>query len=184
MKHAWGALVLAAAATAASASGGDRWVHVRVDDRQDRDQSVDLQLPLSMVSAILPSLKAQVDGDGITVDGREMSLAEARATWRAVKNAGDGEYVRVRDAGDQVRVSKKGGFLLVDVDEPSDHGGKVRVKLPATVVDAVLGRGDAIDLDAVAKSLADLPDGDVIVVESDDSHVRIWIDGRPAGSTR
>jgi hypothetical protein len=180
MRHLCGALVLAVAATATGAAAGDRWVHIRVDDRSERDSSVDVQVPLSMISAMLPTLKARVDAEGLTLHGRDLSLAEAREYWTAVRNAKDGDYVRVRDAGDDVRVSKKGGFLLVDVDEKGDRGAKVRVRMPASIVDAVLGRGEAIDLDALAKAFADLPDGDVVLVEDGDSHVRIWIDGRPA----
>jgi hypothetical protein len=180
MRHLWGAVVLAAAVGATGAAAGDRWIHIRVDDRSERDSSVDVQVPLSMVSALLPSLKARVDAEGLSLHGRDMSLAEARDAWHAVKNATDGDFVRIKDAGDEVRVSKKGGFLLVDVDERGERGSKVRVRMPASIVDAVLDRDGEIDLDALAKSLADLPDGDVVLVEDGDSHVRIWIDGRPA----
>ena len=180
MRHLCGALVLAVAATATGAAAGDRWIHIRVDDRSDRDSSVDVQVPLSMISAMLPTLKARVDAEGLSLHGRDMSLAEARGYWTAVRAAKDGDYVRVRDAGNDVRVSKKGGFLLVDVDDKGEGGGKVRVRMPVTLVDAVLSRGEAIDLDALGKAVADLPDGDVVLVEDGDSHVRIWIDGRPA----
>jgi hypothetical protein len=188
MRRTWGPWILAVVVSGAALAGGDtRWVHVRVSEASHGDSRVDVQLPLSMIRAVVPQIVARVDRHGgIGIDGSRADVEEWRAYWSAVKVSRDGEYVTVRDGGDEVHIAKRGGFVLVDVNEHGERGSKVRMRLPVALVDAVIGHGDAIDSDALSGILADLPDGDLVTVDDDGDgdgdgeHVRIWIDGRPA----
>ena len=78
-----------------------------------------------------------------------------------------------------MRVSKKAGLVHVDVDEKGASGSKVRLRLPVPLVEAIVG-GGAVDGDALVKALSSVPDGDLVTVDDEDSHVRIWLDGAPA----
>jgi hypothetical protein len=183
MKKILGYLVLACAtgiASRASASG-DRWLHVRVDDADGAGGHVDIQVPIGMVSSLLPALKGAHGRGSIHVDGKGVDISELRGYWNAVRAAKDGEYVTVRDEDSDVRISKSGGYLRVNVDGKGD-GGRVRMKLPVPLVDAALVGGDSIDLEAIGKALADAPLGELLSVDDDDSHVRIWIDAEPAAA--
>jgi hypothetical protein len=113
------------------------------------------------------------------VDGDAVDLEEIRGYWSAVRSAKDGEYVTVRDADSDVRVSKRGGYFLLNVD---DKGGRsrVRMKLPLPLVDAVLDGRDSINLEALGGALAKAPPGEILTVDDEDSHVRIWIDAAAA----
>ena len=190
MRRTWGLWILAVVVTGAALAGGDtRWVHVRVSEGSHGDSRVDVQLPLSMIRAVVPQIVARIDRHGgITIHGSRADAEEWRGYWNAVKASRDGEYVTVRDHGDEVHIAKRAGVVLVDVDERGgrgerrERGSKVRMRLPVALVDAVIGRGDTIDSDALATILADLPDGGLVTVDEDGDgdHVRIWIDGRPA----
>jgi hypothetical protein len=78
-------------------------------------------------------------------------------------------------------VAKENGFLVVHADE--EDGEKVRVTMPLEVVDAMLsGDSDELDLIAALDALASYNGGDLVTVESEDSHVRIWIDSSDSGN--
>ena len=180
MRKLLGALVLASVAGCASAAtSDDRWIHLRVDDAGGDNGRVDIQVPIGLVSTLLPALKGKHGHGGIHVDGKDVDMAEIRGYWNAVRSAKDGEYVTIRDDDSDVRISKHGGFLRVTVDERAG-GSRVRMKMPIPLVDAVLAGGDRLDLDAVGAALARIPVGEILTVDDDDSHVRIWIDGEAA----
>ena len=87
----------------------------------------------------------------------------------------------VRSEDETVRVAKERGFLLVEVNERrgNEH---VLVKMPIGVVEALLGGDDGkLDLAAAIRRLGDFDGEDLVVVESDDSKIRIWIDADESG---
>ena len=182
MKRTFGCLVLACVTLSVSqvAASDDRWIHVRVDDTDGAKGRVDIQVPIGMVSSLLPALKGGHGHGSIHLDRREVDVAELRGYWNAVRAAKDGEYVTVRNEDSDVRISKSGGYLRLTVDDNKRKGGRVRMKLPVPLVDAALVGGDTIDLGAIAKALADTPAGELLTVDDEDSHVRIWIDAQPA----
>jgi hypothetical protein len=177
MKKLLGCLALAGVVGGvARAASDDRWIHIRVDDADGAKGRVDIQVPVSLVSSLLPALNRSHGHGTIQLgDDSSMDLAELRDYWKAVRGAKDGEYVTVRDRDSDVRVSKRGGYFLLNVD---DRGGKsrVRMKVPLPLVDAILDGGDEINLDALGGALAKAPEGELLTVDDDDSHVRIWID--------
>jgi len=180
MKKLLGCLVLAGiVGGGARAASDDRWIHIRVDDADGAKGRVDIQVPVSLVSSLLPVLNRSRGHGTIQVNDRDMDLAELRGYWSAVRAAKDGEYITVRDQDSDVRVSKRGGYFLLNVD---DRGGKsrVRMKIPLPLVDAVLAGGDELDLDALGGALAKAPAGELLTVDDEDSHVRIWIDDEVA----
>lgn len=177
------ACVLALTLTLAPSTAGDssRWIHVRVDEDGDDGAKVDIQVPLTMVSSLLPTLKKKIEihqGRIDLGDDDEMTLDEMRGYWAAVKRSKDGNYVTVRDGSDTVRIAKRGGIVHVDVT--ADRGSeRVKLRLPAPIVDAVLGENDSIDVGELMRALAGVPNGEIIAVDGDDSRVRIWIDDKP-----
>jgi hypothetical protein len=180
MKYLLGALMLVGLAGRGAWAGAsdDRWIHIRVDDRDEGHGRVDIQVPLTMVSSLLPMLKDKTSAGAVHIDGRDVDLDEMRGYWAAVRSAKDGDYVTVRDEGAHVRIAKSAGNLLLNVDE-SGGGSRVRMKLPLPLVDAVLAGGNTIDLDALGKALEKAPTGEILTVDDADSHVRIWIDSAP-----
>ncbi len=180
MKKLLGCLVLVGiAGGAVAAASDDRWIHVRVDDADGDKGRVDIQVPIGMIESLLPILKGVHGHGSIHVDAKSMDLAEFREYWTALRAAKDGEYVTVRDEDSDVRIAKRGGNFLLTVD---DKGGRsrVRMKVPLPIVDAVLAGGETLDLGALGGALAKAPAGELLSVDDEDSHVRIWIDGAAA----
>lgn len=178
MKKLLGSVLFASVALGASqaSAADDRWIHVRVDDADGAKGRVDIQVPIGLVSSLLPAFRGSHAHGSIQIDGKQ---AELRNYWNAVRAAKDGDYVTVRDDDSDVRISKSGGYFRLSVDDKGG-GGRVRLKLPLPLVDAVLSGGDTIDLDAVGVALAKAPSGELLTVDDDDSHVRIWIDSKAA----
>lgn len=180
------ALLLSAGAVQAQQSADDgttRWVHVRIEEADSTKASINL--PVSMVDAALQSrghdgfdagdLELGPDGD--------VSVDDLRRMWREARDAGDADFVDVRDGDEHVRVYKRDGRLHVKVDE--DGKEKVRIDLPATVVDALLGaEGQRLDFQAAARALGDAGQQEVVRIDDGASSVRIWVDDRSGGTTR
>lgn len=183
MKKILGCLVLACitGGIAPASASDDRWIHVRVDDTDGAGGHVDIQVPIGLVSSLMPALKGAHARGSIHVDRKSMDLGELRGYWKAVRTAKDGQYVTVRDEDSDVRISKSGGFFRLTVDEKGG-GSRVRMKIPLPLIDAALVGGDTIDLDAIGKALANAPAGELLTVDDEDSHVRIWIDAQPAAA--
>lgn len=167
----------------ADAAAGGRWIHVRVQDLRGGDDSISVNVPLSMIGSFLPEI--DIDDFTNSEDGwigldRGSAGVSLREILDAVRDAPDGEFLRIRSRDENVRVVKENGFLRIDVDEPD--GDRVRIRLPIEVVEAMLASDeDRIDLEAALDALADFDGEDLITVESDDSTIRIWIDDRENG---
>jgi hypothetical protein len=170
----------------ADTSGQDSWIHVRVEE--EGTQKVSLNLPLPLIDVALRNRS----GDGFAEDLRlgdrhDVSVEDLRRVWRQVRDAGEAELVNLEDDDAQVRVYKRGDRVHVDVDE--DGAEKVRIELPAAIVDALLGgEGDRLDLSAAARELAKVGEGHIVRIDDRDekTRVRVWVDqqsGDPANGS-
>jgi hypothetical protein len=172
-------LVLATGTALAGVEG--RWLHVRVQDHDEDGEFVAVNVPLELVGALLPTIETdEFRGGKIVIDDDDFDEIDLRAALKALRDTPDGEYVTVRSRDENVRVAKERGFFLIDAED--DGGDRVRIRMPLEVVDAMLGSGrNEIDVMAALDVLADSGNGDLITVESDDSHVRVWIDSNQVG---
>jgi hypothetical protein len=113
----------------------------------------------------------------MSINSHDITPAEVRALLEAFRQAGDGEYVTVDGVDEKVRVTKSGGFFLVDVEERGEEREQVRVNVRMEVLEALLSGGkDELNFQAAAKSLRNHAGEDLVTVVSEDETVRIWID--------
>jgi hypothetical protein len=169
-------LALAAAAVpASSASAADLWLHVSVDETDGAQ--VRVNLPLAFLETALRMVPEDELRDGkLVLQDTELSVAELRTLWHSLDAAGDAVLMEVHDNGEHVNVSRRGGYLLVEVDGPD----AVDVRIPGAVVDAMLaGDGDELDLAAALRALAAAGEGELVAVTETDSQVRVWVDASP-----
>lgn len=189
-----GLAVAAVAALAASAPVAAQsptpWLHVRVEEAKDATK-VAVNLPLSVVEAVLKASPEMIERHGKIHLGREhgMKLADLRKVWKELAAVGDAELVSVESEDENVKVQRKGDLVLVMVDKKpwTDKDGKtkkrgeqVRVEVPVSLVDALLsGEGEEANIEAAVLELRKRR-GDIVRVQDDDSHVRVWIDDQNA----
>jgi hypothetical protein len=175
------ALLLAAPLHTAQAQ--DRWLHVAVDGGDD---IVRVNLPLTLVTTLAPLVAKHADAHFLELNDHELSREELVQIVTAVRGAKDGEYVTVQDGDGDVRISKKGAFLTIQVDETNRRGKapsgeRVEVKMPLDVIVALIsGDEDKLDLAAALQALAKHGSGDLVTVKDDGETVRVWIDDKSA----
>ena len=177
--HKWtavAAMIILVAMPLAAAE--DLWIHVRVNDGGESGQTVRVNLPLQLIEQILPMVNHEpLAGGKIHLgDIPELDKIDLQGILDAVAGAEDGEFVTIDSSQQKVRVAKEGDQVLVHVDEGDTT--RVRLTLPMTVVSALAsGSGEELDILAALRELGQFR-GDLVTVEEDGSHVRIWIDGQ------
>jgi hypothetical protein len=174
------ALMICLTAGTALAGADGHWLHVRVEESDRDGEKINVNIPLSVVMAILPAIETDdFRGGRINIGRGQIDDIDLHQILQAFKDSPDAQFVTIEGSDESVSVSKERGFLLVDVD---DDGDSVRVRLPLDVVDALLGgHDDELDLVAALGALADHGGGDLVTVDSDDETIRVWIDTRAGG---
>ncbi len=182
--------------TNTTASKSEQWIHVRVESREDRNETVRVNVPVEMAEKVLPAIHHDNLHDGkVRFDSAHMNDMDLRGILDAVRNARDGEYVALQSHDSNVRVAKDSGYLYVHVSDKSDarkaaKEGKetakssrqetqVEVKVPMKVVDALLSAGkDELDILAALKALSAHGDTELVTVKDAENTVRVWIDSK------
>ena len=170
--------ILAVTLACSLALAGDAWVHVSVDSTDAEGESVRVSLPFSFIETLLPMVNVEPLREGrLVLDDVDLEGLDLRALLKGIAEVDDADFIKVRDGDETVSVSKKDGFLHVDVDEA--HGGeRVRLRLPMSIVDALVtsdGEPNSLDLAAAMRALSAF-EGDLITVQNGRETVRIWID--------
>jgi len=185
MKRAFAVLsILAFAAAlplAAQTNQPERWLHVRVDCTDPGGEMVRINVPLSLAEKVIPAIHEGPIRDGkITIRDSHMNDVDLRALLAAVRDARDGEFVTVQRRDGEVRVAKQNGFLLVHVrDLHHEKNGRVEVRVPMTVVNALVSSGsDQLDLAAGIRALAASGDTELVTVKDDHDTVHVWVDSK------
>jgi hypothetical protein len=176
-------MILAAlsAASAVPAAASGQWLHVAVDESGPDGETVRVNVPVELVTKILPLVRHEGLADGkvkVKLGEEDMSAADLRAIWDAVRSSSDGDYVTVDGPKEKVRVAKRGGLLLVQAQESAEKPERVEIQIPLTVVDALFSgvEKDELNVAAAVEALARHGNGDLVTVSDADSHVRIWVD--------
>jgi len=168
---------LAVTAMAAPAPA-ERYLHVKVDDAS-KGESVNVNVPLAMAQAILPTInKGTLHNGHVTIGDTDFNGVDVRALLDAIRTAPDNEFVTVKEKDQDVRVAKSNGNLIVHVLDKSKDGEKVDVTIPMKVVDALFStvKDNQLDVAAAIRALSDAGDAVLVTVQDATEHVRIWID--------
>src|SRR5579863_1946762 len=172
------AVTAMAAPTKGPATATERYLHVKVDD-STKGESVNVNLPLSMAAAILPTVnKGTLHNGHVTIGEADFNGVDVRALLDAIRTAPDNEFVTVKEKDQDVRVAKSNGNLIVHVLDKSKDGQKVDVTIPMKVVDALFStvKDNELDVAAAIRALSDAGDAVLVTVQDATEHVRIWID--------
>jgi hypothetical protein len=168
--------VLLVAATA-GATDGTRWLNVHVTEHEG-GTNVEVHLPLNLVLTVLKNVDVENFHSGkvdLELDDADINFPEIMA---AIKDAPDGEFVKVDAEDAKVLVSKQGGTIVINVTEGGEEKHSVvNVTVPASMIDALaIDENNQIDVVALLESFEDLPNGELVTVDADDARVRVWIE--------
>ncbi len=188
------AMSLAQNTTSASTSTAkEQWIHVRVESKDNKGETVRVNVPIEMAEKVLPAINKNNLHDGkLRIDSAHMGDVDMRAVLDAVRTAKDGEYVTVQSNEDNVRVAKSAGYLYIHVTENGKKAtgkesakasptkeSRVEVKVPMKVVDALFSAGDdELNVVAALRALSANGDTELVSVKDDENTVRVWIDSK------
>ncbi|RMG47595.1 MAG: hypothetical protein D6718_03135 [Acidobacteria bacterium] len=171
------AAILVALLASGLAAAQERWLHVRIVDASDDATDVKINLPLETVRALLPAFQEAVREAyrEVRSDLAEQGV-DLEAIRQALQNVPDGEFVTIQSAGENVRIAKEKGFLVVRVNEADKE--RVDLKVPTRVFEVLVAAGDdeSVDLAAALDALAETTGQDLVQVTDGESRIRIWID--------
>ena len=176
--------VTAIAAPTTAAPATERYLHVKVDDSA-KGESVNVNLPLSMAAAILPTVnKGTLHNGHVTIGEADFNGVDVRALLAAIRTAPDNEFVTVKSKEQDVRVAKSNGNLIIHVrdsgKESGKSGQKVDVTVPMKVVDALFSTAKQNELDVAAaiRALGEAGETVLVTVQDAEQNVKIWIDSK------
>src|SRR6202047_4690878 len=159
----------------------DRWLHVRVDNPDSKEETVRVNVPLELAEKLLPTInRDRLQSGKVKIDEIDCHGVDLRALLDAVRTSKDGEFVTVQNKESDVRVAKQNGMLLVHViDKNRGKKSQVEVKVPMRVVDALFSAGkDELDLVAALHALSSQGDTELVSVKDDENTVRVWLDSK------
>lgn len=185
-----GAAVLAVALMAGSmmtalpaqAAPSDLWIHVRVDNPDNRGDMVRVNFPVALAEVIVSSVNHdQLRHGHINIGDADLNGVDLRSIMDALKTAKDGEFISVKHGDQTVRVAKQGGILIIHVNDPNRGKAQdVEIHVPMTVVDAlVTSGGNDLDIAAALHALAAHgTDTELVSVKDGRQTIRIWLDSK------
>ncbi|HEV2176697.1 MAG TPA: hypothetical protein VGW33_05805 [Terriglobia bacterium] len=180
------AVLIFCAAGAARGATPERWLHLKVDSGHGHEETVRINLPLSLAEKVIPTVQAdQLRSGRITIGNTSINGVDLRELVAALRQASDTEFVSVEDHDNTVHISKRDGNLLIKVIEKPrsngrhDGGQNVDIKVPFPVVEALLsGPKNQLDLMAGLRALETYGDATLVTVNDEQDNVRIWVDTR------
>ena len=178
MKKILVVLAVLAMGTVALAAPAERYLHVRVDDAHS-GQKVRVNVPLSLAEKVIPAISHGRLQDGkVSIGHFEANGVNVRQLLDALKTAPDGEFVTVQEPGQNVRVAKKNGVLIVHVNDQKGEKQNVEVTVPWSVAEALASnvQDQQLNVEAAIQALEKVGDMTLVTVTGDRQTVRVWID--------
>lgn len=154
----------------------DDWLHVFVED-DGGQETVRVNLPFQLVEAVLPLIDEDDFHHGrVVIDDEDFDREEMEAILHAVEKAEEGEYIRVEGVDEDVSVAKKGKILFIRCEEDDES---VDVRVHFDFFRALLqGEENELDVLGAFQTLRDRKGETLVMVNDEESRVRIWIDDR------
>ena len=171
------------ASTLALAAPATRYLHVKVSNPTTHEL-VRVNVPLTLAEKVIPAINHGELRDGkVHIGNMTADHVNVRAILDALKTAPEGEFVTVQNTGDDVRVAKEHGQVVVHVIDKNSKQN-VDVTVPWDVVEALVSdtAADQLNVEAAVKALENVGDTTLVRVSGQDENVRVWIDSRNTDS--
>lgn len=187
MKRLFPALALSSGilltATVALAAPATRYLHVKVTNPASHEL-VRVNVPLALAEKVIPAINhGELRNGKVHIGHIDADEVNVRAILDALKTAPEGEFVTVQNTGDDVRVAKEHGQVVVHVIDKNSKE-TVDVTVPWDVVEALVSdtAENQLNVEAAIKALQNVGDTTLVRVSGSDENVRVWIDSRNTDS--
>ena len=110
-------------------------IRVQVTSRGGGGDNINLVVPATLAEAIVALAPVGMIRDEIPMDEIEPYLPAIRGLGREIRNLPDAVYVEVRSHDETVRIEKRDGRFLIDVQDRSET---VHISIPVTTVHRVV----------------------------------------------
>jgi hypothetical protein len=170
-----------ATATLVFAATTTRYLHVRVSN-PNTHELVRVNVPLMLAEKVIPAINhGQLREGKIEIGGFKCDNINVRAILDALKTAPEGEFVTVQDSGNDVRVAKEHGLMVVHVMDKNDKQN-VDVTVPWEVAQALISdtKDNQLNVVAAIRALEAVNDTTLVRVTGGDENVRVWVDSKNA----
>src|SRR5215831_9430856 len=166
-------LAVLLAATVVLAASPNRYLHVRVSNPATHEL-VRVNLPLAVAEQVVPAINHGELRNGKIRCGHFTADVDIRVILEALKTAPEGEFVTVQEPGNDVRVAKEHGQLVVHVIDKNSKEN-VDVTIPWEVAQALISNTseDELDVEAAIRALANAGDVTLVAITSRDENVRV-----------
>lgn len=156
------------------------WLHLTVEEAPPGDATVRVNLPLSLVEAVLAVVPEGGGGDvRVVFDDSDVSLGDLEAAWRRMGRR-SGTLLTVEEPGLSTVVSRRGGDLVIVSHDRRRGDERVEVRVSAPIVDALFaGDGETLDFAGAVRAMAAAEAGEVTAASDDGDRVRLWVDRSP-----
>ncbi len=174
-------LLLYAASTpghATSSSHPPRFLRMQIDDLRHRHgRHVHISVPYFFIGnalrvAALGRLHRELDVHW----NEDIDSEDLKKLWEDLKAAKDGQEVVRKHGSDTQTFKREGETLLLECVGDDGKGEHVKVRIPVRLMEAAVQAGRDFDVDAVISELKKAHVGDLVEVDSDDAHVKVWIE--------
>jgi ribonuclease HI len=169
------------ATTFAIAAVPARYLHVRVSNSATHEL-VRINVPLTLAEQVIPAINhGKLRAGKVQVGHLTADSVNIRAILDALKTAPEGEFVTMEEPGNNVRVAKERGQLVVHVIDKNSKQN-VNVTIPWDVAEALISdtSADQLNVEAAIKALKNVADTTLVTVTGDAENVRVWIDSHSA----
>ena len=170
-------------ATVALAAPATRYLHVKVTNPASHEL-VRVNVPLALAEKVIPAINhGELRNGKVHIGHIDADEVNVRAILDALKTAPEGEFVTVQNTGDDVRVAKEHGQVVVHVIDKNSKE-TVDVTVPWDVVEALVSdtAENQLNVEAAIKALQNVGDTTLVRVSGSDENVRVWIDSRNTDS--
>src|ERR1041385_6271646 len=140
-------------ASAVWAASPDRFLHVRVSNPSTHEL-VRVNVPLVLAEKVIPAINhGQLHNGKITCGNFSADNVDIKAILEALRTAPEGEFVTVQEPGNDVRVAKEHGQLVVHVVD-KEKKDNVDVTVPWEVAQALVAntKDNELDIEAAIRS--------------------------------
>lgn len=168
MRKVWMMSLALIVCTAAMAQ--DKNLNVHFKDYREGGSEVSMSLPLNMLGSFEPQIR-----EAFSAIEDQNSGVNFFELWAAVRDAGPNEYLEVNQEDTKIKVSTTETHLLCDVEGVEDLG-KVKIKIPLVLGDALLGDPENFDYEYAINVLNNLAGQDLVYIESEEIDGRVWIE--------